>query len=107
MEGTYVCTNVSDGEFTGRFDITNITESTLTFTLGTLDGPTEVMTEQAQIIDSSTAQITTYGFTITFSWSDEENMYVTNSGEISGMESATIDEVTNGRSYTRPLEFNQ
>ena len=107
MEGTYVCTNVSDGEFTGRFDITNITESTLTFTLGTLDGPTEVMTEQAQIIDSSTAQITTYGFTITFSWSDAENMYVTNSGEISGMESATIDEATNGRSYTRPLEFNQ
>ena len=107
MEGTYVCTNVSDGEFTGRFDITNITESTLIFTLGTLDGPMEVMTEQAQIIDSSTAQITTYGFTITFSWSDAENMYVTNSGEISGMESATIDEVTNGRSYTRPLEFNQ
>lgn len=106
LEGTYICIDPSDGEFTGRFDITNITDDTLTFTLGTLDGPTEIMTEQAQIIDSYTAQITTYGFTITLNWGDSENMFVTNTGEISGMESAVIFESTNRKSYTRPIEFN-
>ena len=106
LEGTYICIDPSDGEFTGRFDITNITEDTLTFTLGTLDGPTEIMTEQAQIIDFCTAQITTYGFTITLTWGDSENMFVTNAGEISGMESAVIFESTNRKSYTRPVEFN-
>ena len=106
LEGTYICIDPSDGEFTGRFDITNITDDTLTFTLGTLDGPTEIMTEQAQIIDFCTAQITTYGFTITLTWGDSENMFVTNAGEISGMESAVIFESTNRKSYTRPVEFN-
>jgi hypothetical protein len=64
------------------------------------------MTEQAQIIDFCTAQITTYGFTITLTWGDSENMFVTNAGEISGMESAVIFESTNRKSYTRPVEFN-
>ncbi|OUP80759.1 hypothetical protein B5F07_19835 [Lachnoclostridium sp. An169] len=106
LEGTYICIDPLEDGITGRFDITNITDDTLTFSLGTLEGMPGVMTEQAQIIDECTAQITTYGFTITFTWSDPENMYVTNSGEITGMEAAVINDVTESRSYTRPTEFN-
>ena len=106
LEGTYICIDPLEDGITGRFDITNITDNTLTFSLGTLEGMPGVMMEQAQIIDEYTAQITTYGFTITFTWSDPENMYVTNSGEITGMEAAVINDVTESRSYTRPTEFN-
>lgn len=72
-----------------------------------LNGPMEVMTEQAQIIDRRTVQKATHGFAIIFSWSNAENMYVTNSGEISGMESATIDEATNGQSYINLKSVNE
>ena len=43
---------------------------------------------------------------ITLTWGDSENMFVTNAGEISGMESAVIFESTNRKSYTRPVEFS-
>lgn len=108
MEGTYICTSASEEEWTGRVEVFGIDDSGFSFSLGTLEGMPDIMTEYAQIIDSHTAQITTYGVTLTFYWSDEENMSISRSGEfIGGTDAGTLGEITNNQTYIRPLEFNQ
>lgn len=52
--------------------------------------------------------MTTYGVTLTFSWTDEENMSVSRDGEFTeGTDIGILEEITNSQTYTRPLEFNQ
>lgn len=106
MEGVYICTNTID-DMTGKVEVLSINEDTITFSLGILEGSAAILTENAQIINSNTAQIDLYGFIITFAWSDAEHMFITNQGEISGMDSGVIFPITDGRGYVRPLEFNQ
>lgn len=108
MTGTYICVSSEEGGFTGRIDINNITGSTFEYSLTTLEMSYSMLNGQAQIVDSQTAQATEGGLTITFTWSDSENIFVTNSGFIGDwMDAAVIDIVTDNQSYTRPLEFNQ
>lgn len=108
MAGTYICISTGESNFTGMIDITNVTDSTFEYSLSTLEMSYSMLSGQAQILDSQTAQATEGGLTITFTWSDSENVYVTNSGFIGDwMDAAVIDIVTNNQSYTRPLEFNQ
>lgn len=106
MEGTYICTSVSDGEFTGKIVVSGITDSTAEITLGALDLSYDIVTVQGQILDSNTMQADIYGYTVTLVWSDAENMTASGQGELTGMDSGVIMEITNNQSYTRPLEFN-
>ena len=107
MEGTYICTSVSDGGFTGKIVVSGITDSTAEITLGALDLSYDVVTVQGQIIDSNTIQADIYGYSVTLVWSDAENMTASGQGELTGMDSGVIMEITNNQTYTRPLEFNQ
>ncbi len=108
MAGTYICTSSGEGGFTGKIEITNVTDTTLEYSLSALELSYSMLNGQAQIIDANTAQITEGGLTITLVWSDSENLHVTNSGFIGDwMDAATIDIVTDDKEYTRPLEFNQ
>lgn len=106
-EGTYICTSASEGDYTGRVDISEISSEGFNFSLGTLELSYSFITEYAQIIDSNTAQITIYGVTLTFSWTDAENMTISRSGEFTGMDAGPMGDITNNQTYTRPLEFNQ
>lgn len=108
IEGTYICTSASEGDWTGRVEISEISGDSLKFSLGTLEGMPDLMTEYAQIVDSNTAQVTAYGVTLTFYWTDAENMSVSRSGEFTGgTDAGTLGEITDNQIYTRPLEFNQ
>ena len=108
MEGTYICTSSGEGGFTGKIEISNVTDTTFEYSLSALELSYSVLNGQAQIIDANTAQITEGGLTISLVWSDSENLHVTNSGFIGDwMDAATIDIVTDDKEYTRPLEFNQ
>ncbi len=108
MEGTYICTSSGEGGFTGKIEISNVTDTTFGYSLSALELSYSVLNGQAQIIDANTAQITEGGLTISLVWSDSENLHVTNSGFIGDwMDAATIDIVTDDKEYTRPLEFNQ
>lgn len=105
MEGVYICTNTID-DMTGKVEVLKIGGDTITFSLGTLEGAV-IFTEEAQIINSNTVQLDLYGFIITLTWSDAEHMFVTNEGELSGMDSWTITTLTDERPYIRMYEFNQ
>ena len=106
--GVY-CTIDSDANgWTGWIEILDIQDDMLTFELGTLTPDIYiVMTETAQITSQNTAQYSAYGFTITFTWSDDSNMFVTNSGELTGTDSGIVLDVTNRRDYTWSAEFNR
>lgn len=103
--GTYLTTYYVDG-FTPRIDILEIEEDTLTFTLGVLGHPTNMLEETAQIIDSNTAQLDYYGFVITLTWTDTGNIYVTHQGELTGMDSGIIIPATDAQKYIWAEEFN-
>lgn len=92
--------------FTPRIDILEIGEDALTFTLGVLGHPTNMLEESAQIIDSNTAQLDYYGFIITFTWTDEGSIHVTHQGELTGMDSGVIMPATDGQEYIWAEEFN-
>ena len=66
----------------------------------------DLITGKAELIDSSTIQLTSYGITYTCTWSDSEHMYVTCSEVYQGMDGATLDATTNGRNYVYSKEFN-
>ena len=110
MPGVYVSANSLSGTTmgnTGKIEILDIGENTIRFSLGILDWSNTILTEDAAIINSNTAQINLYGFVITFAWTDGENLYVTNQGEITGMDSGSIFDATNNQGYVRPYEFNK
>lgn len=110
MTGVYISTNSLGGSasgYTGKIEIVHVGEDTITFSLGILEQPQYILTEEAQIINSNTAQIDLYGFVITFTWTDGENVYVTHQGELTGMDSGTITDITNNQGYVRPYEFNK
>lgn len=102
--GTYVSDSL--GDYTGRIEILSVNAGSIAFTLGTLEYSPNVMSGEARIIDSHTAQMSDYGFTITFQWTDSGTMTVTHSGEITGMDTAILFDVTNNRDYTWAAEFN-
>ena len=102
--GTYISTNPWD--YTGRIEIVSVNAGSITFTLGALEYMPDVISGEAQIIDSNTAQMSNYGFTITFRWTDSGNMTVTHSGEITGMDAGIIFDVTDNQNYTWAAEFN-
>lgn len=103
-EGSYVCTD-PDLFVTGRIDIVRNGKS-FDFCLGTLEMDCDLITGKAELIDSSTIQLTSYGITYTCTWSDSEHMYVTCSEVYQGMDGATLDATTNGRNYVYSKEFN-
>lgn len=105
-KGTYLTTYYVDG-FTPRIDILEIGKDTLTFTLGVLGHPTNMLEEEAQIINSNTAQLDYYGFIIIFTWIDENSIHVTHQGELTGMDSGIIMPATDGQEYIWADEFNQ
>lgn len=106
--GVYCTTDSSAGGWTGWIEILSVQNDTLTFDLGMLT-PSKyiIMTETAQITGSNTAQYSEYGFTITFTWADESNMFVTHSGDVQGTDSGVIMDVTNRRGYVWSGEFNR
>lgn len=104
MSGIYICTD-SDVGFTGRIEIYR-TGDTCDFVLNTLDLEYDLLTGIATIIDDHTIQITSYGVTITCTWSDAEHMYVTTSEIVEGTDAAVYDDTTNGRNYIYADEFN-
>lgn len=105
MSGTYVCTD-SDLFHTGRIEIYR-TGNTADFTLGALQMNYDLITGSAEIINSNTIQINSYGAIITCTWSDSKHMYVTNSDVYEGMDGAALDDTTNGRNYVYSVEFSQ
>lgn len=108
MDGVYICTTPLIDAYTGRIEIISVGNGSLQYSLGALEMPHEIVVEEAQIIDSHTAQANLYGYIITFTWSDAENMYVTGAGEQpTGMDSGPIVEITSGMGYIRSAEFNQ
>lgn len=104
-KGTYLTTYYVDG-FTPKIDILEIGKDTLTFTLGVLGHPSNMLEETAQIINRNTAQLDCYGFIITFTWTDAGSVYVTHQGELTGMDSGIIMPATDGQEYTWAEEFN-
>lgn len=106
LTGVYICTTPEMDGLTGKIEILDIGDNSIQYSLGSLEMPYSLATGEAQIIDGSTAQAKMQGFTFTLSWSDAENLYVTNEGELTGMDSGTIMSITDGMSYTRPTEFN-
>ena len=91
--------------YTGRIDIVRNGNS-FDFCLSTLEIGTDLLMGSAELIDSSTIQLTLYGTTYTCIWPDSEHMYITCSEVHQGMDSATLDETTNGRNYVYSKEFN-
>ena len=105
MSGGYVCTD-PNLDFTGRIEIYQ-TGNTADFCLDALEMSYDLITGSAEIINSNTIQINSYGSIITCTWSDSEHMYVTNSEVYEGMDGAVIDATTNGRNYVYSVEFSQ
>lgn len=106
--GVYCTIDDNGNGWTGWIKILDIHNDILTFELGALTPDFyTVMTETAQITSQNTAQYSEYGLTITFTWSDDSNMFVTNSGEISGTDSGIVLDVTDRRAYTWSAEFNR
>lgn len=103
--GVYIC--ITPGSFTGKIEILSIGDSSIQYSLGALEMPQAIVTEEALITGNNTAQANLYGYEITFTWSDAENMYVTSSGELTGMDSGTIMEITTGMEYRWSTEFNR
>ena len=103
--GVYIC--ITPGSFTGKIEILSIGDSSIQYSLGALEMPQAIVTEEALITGNNTAQANLYGYEITFTWSDAENMYVTSSGELTGMDSGTIMEITTGMGYRWSTEFNR
>lgn len=101
----YICTTPIS--LTGKIEILSIGDSTIQYSLGALEMPQTIVTAEALVTGINTAQANLYGYAITFTWSDAENMYVTSSGELTGMDSVTIMEITNGRGYIWSSEFNR
>lgn len=107
LQGDYVCTNVAEGEWTGRIQFSRDNPEYIFFELSTLDGPQDVMAAVAYIKDDSTAVYDDgYGFSITFSWVNSETIYVSYEGELSGTDSGTIMDLCDERNYYRAPEFN-
>ena len=105
--GAYVCTD-PNLYYSGRIEI-NRTGNTADFRLDVLnyDFNYDLITGSAEVINSNTIQINSYGSIITCTWSDSEHMYVTNSYVYEGMDGAVIDDTTNGRNYIYSVEFNR
>lgn len=97
--GIYGATPHNPDGFNGKINILSVTEDKVLFTLGVSEPDYDIITDEAQIIDSNTAQASWYGFTITFRWIDSERMIVTHSGEISGTDSGIILDVTDNQQY--------
>ncbi|MBA2214180.1 YARHG domain-containing protein [Sellimonas intestinalis] len=102
-EGAYVC--VDSGGFTGRIEIYKVGNS-YSFALDTLEMTYDLITGTAEVIDSNTLQITSYGLTITCTWSDSEHMYVTSSGEIGGTDAAPMEDSVRNKNYIYSVEFS-
>lgn len=103
--GVYIC--ITPRSLTGKIEILSIGDSSIQYSLGALEMPQAIVTEEALITGNNTAQANLYGYEITFTWSDAENMYVTSSGELTGMDSGTIMEITTGMGYRWSTEFNR
>lgn len=104
-KGVYICTTPIS--FTGKIEILSIGDSSIQYSLGALEMSQAIVTEEALITGNNTAQANLYGYEITFTWSDAENMYVTSSGELTGMDSGSIMEITTGMGYIWSTEFNR
>ena len=103
--GVYICT--TPRSFTGKIEILSVGDSSIQYSLGALEMPQAIVTEEALITGNNTAQANLYGYEITFTWSDAENMYVTSAGDLTGMDSGTIMEITTGMGYIWSTEFNR
>lgn len=106
--GVYCTIDNNGNGWTGWIEILDIHNDTLTFELGAITPDFyTVMTETAQITGQNTAQYSEYGVTITFTWSDDSNMFVINSGELVGTDSGIVMDVTDRRAYAWSAEFNR
>ena len=107
MPGVYICTSPEWDNFTGRIEFGQIQNGAMSFSMGLLELDYQIFKGSAVIIDSNTAQINADGITITITWTNSENMYVTKEGELNNNRDAgTVSAITDNMSYIRASEFN-
>lgn len=103
LAGVYCCTTQPEDTETGRLEIVNLGNGNIQVNLGWLGGAV-LLSETAQIMDSNTAQFTTYGVTVTLSWTGDNYVTLTRSGGELG--DSYLDDITNSQSFTWAAEFN-
>ena len=103
--GVYIFTgDTGYYDLPGRIEISNITDSTMDFKLGSLGGIEDWASDTMQIIGNNQAQIEYFDFTLVFTWTDSDNIIV------SRVAGSTYDEymdyMTDSQPYLRSPEFN-
>ena len=106
MDGWYTCITGSEG-ITGHINVQANGDGTVNLIFRTLEMSYDILTVQGAVIDDTTIQADYYGYIITMTWSDAENMTITKQGELSGTDSGIIMDITNNQSYLRTTEFNK
>lgn len=102
--GVYCSTTQPGGIKTGRVEVTDLGNGSVQVDLGWLGGAV-LLSETAQVLDSSTAEFTTYGITVTLIWSGDSNLTMIRSGGSLG--DSYLDEITGGLNFVWAAEFNQ
>ena len=106
MDGWYTCITGSEG-ITGHINVQANGDGTVNLTFRILEMSYDILSVQGVIIDDTTIQADYYGYIITMTWTDAENMTITKQGELSGTDSGIIMDITDNQSYLRTAEFNQ
>lgn len=102
--GVYCSTTQPGGIETGRVEVTDLGNGSVQVDLGWLGGAV-LLSETAQVLDSSTVEFTTYGITVTLIWSGDSNLTMIRSGGSLG--DSYLDEITGGLNFVWAAEFNQ
>ncbi len=106
MDGWYTCITGSEG-ITGHINVQTNGDGTVNLTFRILEMSYDILSVQGVVIDNTTIQADYYGYIITLTWTDAENMTITKQGELSGTDSGIIMDITDNQSYLRTAEFNQ
>lgn len=110
MSGVYICTDPSRDGMTGRITLGEPLNGAMSFSVDMLESSDFTYAGTAVILDEQTAQVQLDGMTITLTWANSENTYVTHEGELmNGPEisrnAGAMDVITIGN-FTRASEFN-
>lgn len=105
--GVYIAMNPW-GDLTGRLEIISVESSSVQFKLGLMNYEYEsiYMLENAQITSSNRAQYSAGGFTIYFEWTDADNVYVTQSGQLNGTDAGVFMDITDNQTYAWSEQYS-
>ena len=105
--GVYIAMNPW-GDLTGRLEIISVGSSSVQFKLGLMNYEYEsiYMLENAQITSSNRAQYSAGGFTIYFEWTDADNVYVTQSGQLNGTDAGVFMDITDNQTYAWSEQYS-